>query len=288
MSRRLASPLLLALPSGLVYALVLLLPLIGVAVLSLQGFDFDKGILPRWNLANYADLATDSLFREVLERTFRLSLVTTAICLLIGVPEAWIVHRMAPRWRGLMLLVVVGPLLVSVVVRTFGWMVLLGTNGLVNDALVAIGIPGAPFRLMFTELAIVIGLVHVMVPLVVLSVWASLGRLDPALARAAESLGAGRLTTFRRVILPNIMPGVLGGALMVFCLSASAFATPAMLGGKRLRVVASMAYNEFLNTLNWPLGAAIAVLLLIAILLCTLLWTRLVERRALRRLGVGA
>ncbi|ATR21837.1 ABC transporter permease protein [Roseomonas mucosa] len=288
MSRRLASPLLLTLPSGLVYALVLLLPLIGVAVLSLQGFDFDKGILPRWNLANYADLATDSLFREVLERTFRLSLVTTAICLLIGVPEAWIVHRMAPRWRGLMLLVVVGPLLVSVVVRTFGWMVLLGTNGLVNDALVAIGIPGAPFRLMFTELAIVIGLVHVMVPLVVLSVWASLGRLDPALARAAESLGAGRLTTFRRVILPNIMPGVLGGALMVFCLSASAFATPAMLGGKRLRVVASMAYNEFLNTLNWPLGAAIAVLLLIAILLCTLLWTRLVERRALRRLGVGA
>ena len=288
MSRRLASPLLLTLPSGLVYALVLLLPLIGVAVLSLQGFDFDKGILPRWNLANYADLATDSLFREVLERTFRLSLVTTAICLLIGVPEAWIVHRMAPRWRGLMLLVVVGPLLVSVVVRTFGWMVLLGTNGLVNDALVAIGIHGAPFRLMFTELAIVIGLVHVMVPLVVLSVWASLGRLDPALARAAESLGAGRLTTFRRVILPNIMPGVLGGALMVFCLSASAFATPAMLGGKRLRVVASMAYNEFLNTLNWPLGAAIAVLLLIAILLCTLLWTRLVERRALRRLGVGA
>jgi putative spermidine/putrescine transport system permease protein len=288
MSRRLASPFLLTLPSGLVYALVLLLPLIGVAVLSLQGFDFDKGILPRWNLANYADLATDSLFREVLERTFRLSLVTTAICLLIGVPEAWIVHRMAPRWRGLMLLVVVGPLLVSVVVRTFGWMVLLGTNGLVNDALVAIGIPGAPFRLMFTELAIVIGLVHVMVPLVVLSVWASLGRLDPALARAAESLGAGRLTTFRRVILPNIMPGVLGGALMVFCLSASAFATPAMLGGKRLRVVASMAYNEFLNTLNWPLGAAIAVLLLLAILLCTLLWTRLVERRALRRLGVGA
>ena len=288
MSRRLASPLLLTLPSGLVYALVLLLPLIGVAVLSLQGFDFDKGILPRWNLANYADLATDSLFREVLERTFRLSLVTTAICLLIGVPEAWIVHRMAPRWRGLMLLVVVGPLLVSVVVRTFGWMVLLGTNGLINDALVAIGIPGAPFRLMFTELAIVIGLVHVMVPLVVLSVWASLGRLDPALARAAESLGAGRLTTFRRVILPNIMPGVLGGALMVFCLSASAFATPAMLGGKRLRVVASMAYNEFLNTLNWPLGAAIAVLLLLAILLCTLLWTRLVERRALRRLGVGA
>jgi putative spermidine/putrescine transport system permease protein len=138
---------------------------------------------------------------------------------------------------------------------------------------------------MFTELAVVIGLVHVMVPLVVLSVWASLGRLDPVLERAATSLGAGRFTVFTRIVLPNVMPGVMAGALMVFCLSASAFATPAMLGGKRLKVVSSMTYNEFLNTLNWPLGAALATVLMAAILLATLLWTRLVEKRALRRLG---
>ena len=141
---------------------------------------------------------------------------------------------------------------------------------------------------MFTEFAVVVGLVHVMVPLVVLSVWASLGRLDPVLERAAVSLGAGRLTVFRRIVLPNVMPGIMAGALMVFCLSASAFATPAMLGGKRLKVVSSMTYNEFLNTLNWPLGAALATVLMLAILLATLLWTRLVERRALRRLGDAA
>ena len=285
MSVRAASPALLAAPSGVVYLLVLLIPLAGVLVLSLQGFDFSRGILPRWDLANYADLLTDPLFHEALARTFRIAAITTAACLLIGVPEAWIIRRMAPRWRGLMLLVVVGPLLVSVVVRTFGWMVLLGTNGLINGALVALGLPDAPYRLMFTEFAVILGLVHVMVPLVVLAVWASLARLDPALANAAESLGAGRLTVFRRIVLPNIMPGVLGGALMVFCLSASAFATPAMLGGRRLKVVASMAYNEFLNTLNWPLGAAIATLLLAAILAATLVWTRFVESRALRRLG---
>jgi len=287
-SRRATSPWVLMAPSTIVYALVLLAPIASVVALSLQGFDFGRGILPRWDLANYVDLATDPLFHEVLARTFRVAAIVTAICLAIGVPEAWIMHRMAPRWRGLMLLVVLGPLLVSVVVRTFGWMVLLGSNGLVNQALEAIGVPGAPFRMMFTEFAIVLGLVHVMVPLVVLTVWASLGRLDPALGRAAESLGAATFTVFRRVVLPNIMPGVLGGALMVFCLSASAFATPAMLGGRRLKVVASMAYNEFLNTLNWPLGAAIATLLLAAILLATLLWTRFVERRALRRLGVAA
>ncbi|TPG53756.1 ABC transporter permease [Roseomonas nepalensis] len=285
MSAGRTSPALLAAPSGVVYLVALVVPLASVLVLSLQGFEFSRGILPRYDLANYADLFTDPLFEEALARTFRIALVTTVICLAIGVPEAWIIRRMSPRWRGLMLLLVVGPLLVSVVVRTFGWMVLLGTNGLINGALVALGVPDAPFRMMFTEFAVVLGLVHVMVPLVVLAVWASLGRLDPSLSLAAESLGAGRLTIFRRVILPNIMPGVLGGALMVFCLSASAFATPAMLGGRRLKVVSSMAYNEFLNTLNWPLGAAIATLLLAAILAATLLWTRFVERRALRRLG---
>ncbi len=281
-------PAALAAPSLLVYGAALLVPLAGVLVLSLHGFDFDKGVRPDWGLANYADLLTDPLFGESLVRTFRIALLTTAICLAVGVPEAWIIHRMAPRWRGPMLLIVVGPLLVSVVVRNFGWMVLLGTGGLLNQAMQALGVPGAPFRMMFTEFAVVVGLVHVMVPLVVLSVWASLGRLDPVLERAAVSLGAGRLTVFRRVVLPNVMPGIMAGALMVFCLSASAFATPAMLGGKRLKVVASMTYNEFLNTLNWPLGAALATVLMLAILLTTLLWTRLVERRALRRLGDAA
>jgi putative spermidine/putrescine transport system permease protein len=278
-------PVWLVLPACLVYLLALIVPVAGILLLSLHGFDFNKGVLPGWGLANYTDLFTDSLFGEALLRTFRVALITTVICLALGVPEAWIIHRMAPRWRGIMLLLVVGPLLVSVVVRTFGWMVLLGTSGLLNKALVMAGVPGAPFRLLFTEFAMILGLVHVMVPLMVLSVWASLGRLDPALAKAAEGLGAGRLTIFRRVVLPNIMPGVLGGALMVFCLTASSFATPAILGGKRLKVVTTMAYNEFLNTLNWPLGAAIATLLLLAILAATLLWTRLVERPALRRLG---
>lgn len=281
-------PALLAAPSALVYAGALLVPLAGMLLLSFRGFDFDKGILPTWGVANYGDLFTDPLFGEALARTFRMAGLTTVICLLIGVPEAWIIHRMSPRWRGPMLLMVVGPLLVSVVVRNFGWMVLLGSNGLINQLMLALGVPGAPFRLMFTELAVVVGLVHVMVPLVVLSVWASLGRLDPALERAATSLGAGRFTTFRRVVLPNLMPGVSAGALIVFCLSASAFATPAMLGGKRLKVVSSMTYNEFTNTLNWPLGAALACVLMLAILATALLWTRLVERRALRRLGGAA
>lgn len=280
-------PALLATPAVAAYLLVLVVPLAGILTLSLHGFDFTRGVLPGWTAENYADLLGDALFAEAMARTFRIAALTTAICLALGVPEAWIIHRMSPAWRGVMLLLVVGPLLVSVVVRTFGWMVLLGTGGLLNQALVALQVPGAPFRLLFTEFAMVLGLVHVMLPLMVLAVWASLGRLDPALAQAGETLGAGPMTLFRRIVLPNVMPGVLGGALMVFCLTASAFATPAILGGKRLKVVTTMAYNEFLNTLNWPLGAAIAALLLLAILGAAALWTRLVERPALRRLGMS-
>ena len=140
------NPALLAAPSALVYAVTLLLPLVGVLVLSLHAFDFDKGVLPGLGLANYRDLLTDPLFHEALFRTFRVAVLTTAICLAIGVPEAWIIHRMASRWRGPMLLLTVGPLLVSVVVRNFGWMVLLGGNGLVNGAMVALHVHGAPFR----------------------------------------------------------------------------------------------------------------------------------------------
>jgi putative spermidine/putrescine transport system permease protein len=278
---------LLAAPALLAYALVLLAPLAMVAALSLQGFEFSRGIIPGADLHNYRDLAEDPLFAEALARSFRIAGLTTLFAVLLGVPEAIIIYRLPPRWRGLVLLAVLGPLLVSVVVRTFGWMVLLGSNGLLNKAMLALGIPGAPFRLMFTEGAILLGLTHVMVPFVVLAVWASLQRFDPALERAAASLGAGPVTRFRRVLLPAITPGIMGGALIVFCLSASAFATPAMLGGRRLKVVPTLAYGEFLNTLNWPLGAAIAMLLMAAILGVVLLWTRLVERPALRRLGAA-
>ncbi|MEX0757946.1 MAG: ABC transporter permease subunit, partial [Tistlia sp.] len=126
---------------------------------------------------------------------------------------------------------------------------------------------------------IVIALVHVMVPFMVIAVWAALHRQDPATEQAAESLGAGPITIFFRVVLPQAMPGVLSGSLIVFSLSASAFATPAILGGRRVKVVSTTVYDEFLSTLNWPLGAAIAMLLLVAVLLVMASYNRLVERR---------
>ena len=166
------------------------------------------------------------------------------------------------------------------VARTLGWALLFGGNsGLVNKALMSMGLISAPLPFMFTETGVVIALTHVLMPFMVLSVWAALQRLDPQIENAAVSLGAGPFTVLRRIVLPQVMPGILSGAIIVFALAASAFATPAIIGGRRLKVASTLAYDEFLNTLNWPLGAAVAVLLLVALVAIVVGCNRLVERR---------
>jgi len=142
-----------------------------------------------------------------------------------------------------------------------------------------LGLMDSPLPFMFTETGVIIALAHVMMPFMVLSVWAALQRVDPQIENAALSLGAGQMTIIRRIILPQIMPGVLSGGIIVFALSASAFATPSIIGGRRLKVAATLAYDEFLNTLNWPLGAAVAVLLLIALVLIIVGSNAIIERR---------
>jgi putative spermidine/putrescine transport system permease protein len=132
---------------------------------------------------------------------------------------------------------------------------------------------------MYANIGVIVALTHVLVPFVVISVWASLQRIDPAVERAAVSLGAGRAAVLRRVIVPMAMPGILSGSVIVFALAASAFATPAIIGGRRLKVIATAAYDEFLNTLNWPLGASLAVLLLIVNIVVLQASNRMMERR---------
>ncbi|MCU4182488.1 ABC transporter permease [Bosea sp. BH3] len=274
-----SAPYWLAGPALLVFLGLVIIPLGMTVLLSFYDWGQYKGIVPEFTLKNWIEIATDSYFFEVFLRTFRISILVTLACVLIGVPEAYILNRMSPGWRSVCLLVVIGPLLVSVVARTLGWALLLGSNGLVNQGLMALGLITTPLEFMFTETGVVIALTHVLIPFMILSVWASLQRLDPQVENAAASLGAGFFTIWRRVILPQVVPGILSGAIIVFALAASAFASPAIIGGRRLKVAATLAYDEFLNTLNWPLGAAVAVLLLVALVLIIVGSNRLVERR---------
>lgn len=274
-----ATPYLLSGPALVLYGVLLLVPLIATALLSLHSFGIYKGIENVYNLANYRDIFGDGYFYEIFGRTFRIAFLVTILAALIGAPEAYILNRMRAPWRGIFLLVALGPLLISVISRTLGWALLLGSAGLVNQGLIAIGVIDEPLQFMYSETGIVVALTHVLIPLMVISVWASLQRLDPQIENAAISLGAAAPTVLRRIVLPQAMPGVLSGGIIVFALSASAFATPAIIGGRRLKVAATLAYDEFLNTLDWPLGAAIAVLLLIANVIIIVGCNRLLERR---------
>lgn len=277
--RRASAAYLLSLPALALFLALMVVPLVMTFLLSFYEFDFYTGIVTAFSFENYRDVLTDGYFHEIFLRTFLIALAVTVIAALIGTPEAYILYRMRSRWRSLILLAILGPLLISVVVRTLGWAILLGNKGVINNALTAIGLIDGPIRLLYTSTGIVIALVHVLVPFMVISVWAALHKQDPATERAAASLGASHTTVFFRIVLPQAMPGVLSGSLIVFSLAASAFATPAILGGRRTKVVATTVYDEFLGTLNWPLGAAIAMLLLVAVLIVLLSYNRFVERR---------
>jgi putative spermidine/putrescine transport system permease protein len=281
---RKATPWWLSTPALLLFTALLLVPLLLTAVLSFNVYDAATG--PRageFTLDHYVHLFTDSYYYGIFWRTFWISALVAVICILVGTPEAYVLSRMRNPWRSILLLVVLAPLMVSVVVRAFGWSMLLGPEGLVNGLLGIVGI--GSIKMLYTETAIVIALVHVMLPFMVIPVWTSLQKLDAGVENAARSLGASPLTTLRRVVLPQVMPGILSGSLIVFGLSASSFAIPGLLGGRRLKMVATIVYDEYLHELNWPLGAAIALVLLVANLVVMLSYNRLVEGRYKKALG---
>ncbi|SDA73454.1 ABC transporter permease [Sinorhizobium sp. NFACC03] len=280
---RLLAPLALSGPTTLFFVGLVLLPLLLTVILSFNSYDYTAGIKSDFTFANYLTVLQDEYYLSTFWRTLRLALLTTVITVLIGVPEAYVLSNMRKPWRSIFLLVIIGPLLVSVVVRTFGWSMLLGKNGFVNSALAIVGLD--PVQLLYTETAIVIGLVHIMLPFMVIPVWTVLQKLDPTVEAAALTLGASRFTALRRIVFPQAALGILSGSLIVFALSASSFAIPGLLGGRRLKMAATLVYDEFLIELNWPLGATIAIIVLVANLVIMLAYNRLIERQAKRKLG---
>ena len=277
------TPFALSLPSLALFALMVLLPLALTALLSFQQYDQNKGVQSGFTLASYALVLGDSYYYEIFFRTGWIAALTTLICVLVGAPEAYILSRMASPWRSIFLLVILAPLLVSLVVRAFGWSLLLGPNGLVNQVFAWLGI--GPVKMLYTPVAVVIALVHVMLPFMVIPVWTSLQKLDPMVENAALSLNASHFTVMRRIVLPQITPGLLSGSLIVFGLSVSVFAIPGLLGGRRLKMVATVIYDEYLHELNWPLGAAVALVLLLSNLVVMLTYNAMLESAYKKRMG---
>ncbi|WP_444633983.1 ABC transporter permease [Cupriavidus oxalaticus] len=255
------------------FAIAFAVPMILILKL---GFSAEDG---SFSLQNFAAIVGDEYYREIFARTFRLSGAVTVVAIIVGTFEGYYLNQLDGRHRMLALMAILGPLFISVVVRTLGWQTILGNNGPISELLQTLGWVDGPPDLLFGEFAIFVGLLHMVLPYMILNIWTALMRYDDKTEKAARSLGADSGTVFFKVVLPQIMPGVLSGGLTVFALSMSAFATPALLGGRTTKVVATAVYDEFLSTFNWNLGAAIAIILLVLNVFTAYALNKWVERR---------
>ncbi len=259
---------------ALLAPMALLMAMFAIAILGLIWTSATRGGLPL-----YGSLITDPLVLRVIWRTVWVAVATTAICAVLGYPLALFLAR-SPR-RNLWLILVISPWLVSIVVRTFGWMVLLGNRGVVNTFLREWGVIGPPIRMIFTPTAVLIGLVHVFLPFMVIAILSALLQQDRKLEEASRILGGTRWQTFRRVTLPLSLPGVIGGSSLVLLMAAGAIVTPLLLGGLRDRMLGTQIYTEIFQVFNFERATAMAVLLLI-VALVLVFPLRLLEARVRR------
>ena len=260
---RVPLPLVLLLPATVLFVVFFLFPLGVLVANSFHDYSRLTGIIPEFTLKNYVRIFSDSYYLEIALRTMRLAFATSIVTLLIGYPIALYLTVATPRQRAWIILFVLSPLLVSVIVRTFGWLILLGSNGLVDTMLKSVGFGGA--TLLHTEAAVVAGLANVLLPFLVLSIATSLQAIDPAVPLAAASLGVTPWRSFRAVTVPLSLPGVLSGLLIVFSLASSSFVTPALLGGANYKVLSTMVYQQAMVMQNWPFAAAFAVTLVLIV-----------------------
>lgn len=232
-----------------------------------------------FTLEHYRAALADPFYWKVALNTLTLGVTVSAFAVILGYPIALFLARTTSRWRGVLTALAVAPLLTSAVVRTYGWMVILGDRGVINGTLQSLSIIDTPLRLSNNSFGATVALVEILMPYAILAMLAGFGRLSTQLEEAAAMLGANPLRVFWRIVLPLSLPGVLTGALLVFVLAISSFVTPRLMGGGRVFVLGTEVFSEATVTLNWSLAAALSVMLLVLFSSVIVIY-----QRALRRL----
>jgi putative spermidine/putrescine transport system permease protein len=240
-----------------------------------------------WTLASYARLFSHPIYERVFWTTVRVAVLATLVAALLGYPIAWLIARSGPLTARVLTVIVVAPLFVNIVIRTFGWRIVLGRNGIINWVLINTGIISEPLDMLYGQGAVVVGSVHVFLPLMVLPLAAAMGAINPALEEAARTLGAGRLEYFTRVVLPLTLPGLAAGATLVFSLTAGSYVLPAILGGERTKMLGTLVEEQMLVVSDWSFGSAIAAALVALNLGTAALLNGAVERRVRRYAAVA-
>lgn len=274
----------MAFPASVVVLVIIVVPILMLFRYSFNHFDAAQ-MTAAFSFENYVKFFADPYYRNVFFTTVGIAALCTLLALVLGFPVAYFLAKTQTRHKSLLIILLVFPLLVGNVVRSAGWMVILGNAGVINSILVGLGIFHEPARLLYTPGAVVVGTTAVVLPYFVLSLQSVLEGIDFSVEEAAQNLGAGFFTTFRRVVLPIAAPGVAAGTVLVFILCMNAYATPVLLGGTGLTMMAPALYDQITKGSNWPFGSAIALVLVCATLVMALLSNWLIHRRYVRTMA---
>lgn len=256
---------------GLLWTTVFcLLPMVVVLAVSLATRGTYGGVLWEFSLENYRDLL-HPLYGRIFGQSLLLAGMTTGICLALGFPLAYYIARLPPRRQALWLIFIMIPFWTNFLVRTYAWIFILRTEGLLNTVLMQLHLISTPLDLLYSNQAVLLGLVYGYLPFMVLPLYAAIERIDPALIEAAWDLYADRWSLFRRVLIPLTKPGIVAGCVLVFIPSLGAYLTPDLLGGARSMMVGNLIQHEYLVARDWPLGSALSIVLMF-IVMSSLLW----------------
>jgi putative spermidine/putrescine transport system permease protein len=252
----------LVLPLAALFAAFFIAPLFVLLVLSLHG----DIAMTHWTAANYVQFFTDRFSYSILVDTLLLGVKATVVCLLFGYPIAWLAARASARWQSILLFLVILPILTSVVVRTFSWIMILGRQGILNQIVLGLGLSREPLRLLYTEIGVVMVLAQVQMPLMVLPILTVLSKIDPNLGDASRVLGAGEWRTLWQVTLPLSLPGIIAGCILTYAASITAFVTQSLIGGARLIYMPLAIYQQAVGANNWPYAAALSIIFMVAVM----------------------
>ncbi len=254
----------LLLAPGSIIILSLIIACLILLRFSFNSWDPARTMVSDWTLQNYKFLVTDPVVARAFLTTLRISVIVTATCLMIGYPVAYAISR--SKHRSLLTFLLVTPMLTDVLIRAYGWVIMLGQHGIVNVLMTKLGIWSQPQRIIFTELSVILELIHELIPFMVLPIANVLERINPAYAEAAMNLRAGPARTFLHITLPISVPGIAAGTLLTFALAMSAFVAPLVLGGGNVTTMTMLMRQNMFTTLNWPLGSAQSIALVVIVL----------------------
>ena len=275
-TRKQRNLLILLLPTTLWLLIFFIIPLLIVLIYSFLERGTYGGVTWEFTLSNYQRLV-NGLYFNIFWRSLGLAALTTVICLIIGYPLAFFIATRPSRWRNILLFLVIIPFWTNFLVRTYAWIMILRSEGIINTLLINLHLVKDPLDLLFTPLAVTVGLIYGYLPFMVLPLYATIERFNFSLVEAAQDLGANDLKTFWRIVLPLTRKGIIAGSLLVFIPALGAFITPDILGGAKTVMIGNLIQNQFLQARHWPFGSALSMLLMVLILIPVLIYFRTSE-----------